>query len=509
MTWLKQAIPLDRPEYSKQTEALLTDLLWRSPGSSLYLAGSQNSYLEEHLAKRTAPTGEPLDRIVYAKTGKKTQKVVESLPIAQTTNVQALIDGAKAADCLHAILETLKAPRSRSYRSVSSVPLHPDLVVLQTLPGIVNKQSPPNVARIIEEVGRLGGSDGVGAVASRFLRASQTNIPATSGISGCVGALFPRIAEHVWAQLGVLGATQSSTPWPDWPRVVPQPYAPTAGPVGSTLPRTPFRWFWDKWQILCDPANGWTEKLPQRRWVDWSLSLLRTALAFAYLWEAELFCRIRDRLVERNSAGDGPARERLNAFLEGQFTLAPVQPSWVPPSQKRVWDSLSSTLAKGYVVRKALDEWIGDSGNSSPSGNSFSSAIVQWIDGLSPDELRRLAGPIVIPRTTANNTKEFVKYLMLPRSADDDSSDQGDLYFLARSNRSSFWVELGPEWLVVETALLARRPDGKCTLRQLLDDIGMLGISIDRRTLVTLLEEAGLSADSPDADDALVIESGF
>ena len=42
-----------------------------------------------------------------------------------------------------------------------------------------------------------------------------------------------------------------------------------------------------------------------------------------------------------------------------------------------------------------------------------------------------------------------------------------------------------------------------------MDDLSSLGILIDRSTLVGLLEDTGLSADSPDADDALVIESGF
>ena len=33
--WLDEILPFPRPEYAKQTESLLTDLLWRSEGSSL------------------------------------------------------------------------------------------------------------------------------------------------------------------------------------------------------------------------------------------------------------------------------------------------------------------------------------------------------------------------------------------------------------------------------------------------------------------------------------------
>jgi hypothetical protein len=43
----------------------------------------------------------------------------------------------------------------------------------------------------------------------------------------------------------------------------------------------------------------------------------------------------------------------------------------------------------------------------------------------------------------------------------------------------------------------------------LVDDLAALGIHSDRAVLVKLLEEAGLSTDSPDADNALVIKSAF
>ncbi len=42
-----------------------------------------------------------------------------------------------------------------------------------------------------------------------------------------------------------------------------------------------------------------------------------------------------------------------------------------------------------------------------------------------------------------------------------------------------------------------------------MDDLRMLGLKVERRTVVEMLEEAGLSTDSPDADNALVIQSGF
>jgi hypothetical protein len=61
----------------------------------------------------------------------------------------------------------------------------------------------------------------------------------------------------------------------------------------------------------------------------------------------------------------------------------------------------------------------------------------------------------------------------------------------------------------VITGLLCGSPGGATTLGQLLDDLACLGIRAERSVLLDLLEEAGLSYDSPDADNALVIRSGF
>jgi hypothetical protein len=97
----------------------------------------------------------------------------------------------------------------------------------------------------------------------------------------------------------------------------------------------------------------------------------------------------------------------------------------------------------------------------------------------------------------------------LPRSSDDDLIDQADFYYLARSNSRHTWFHPGPEWLVVVTSLLCQGPGGQCTLGALLEDLASLGVRVDRSVLVGLLEEAGLSTDSPDADNALVIRSGF
>jgi hypothetical protein len=124
--------------------------------------------------------------------------------------------------------------------------------------------------------------------------------------------------------------------------------------------------------------------------------------------------------------------------------------------------------------------------------------------------LDNLSEPLRVDARTPKTQREFVRYLLQPRSSDDDSADQADFYYLARTNsKRLFWFQPGPEWLIVVTSLLAARPSGRCTLGMLIGDLATLGIKVERWVLVNLLEEAGLSIDSPDADNALVIRAGF
>jgi hypothetical protein len=502
-SWLDAALPLDRPEYSKQTEALLTDLLWRSEGSTL-------TEVATHLAGLETTKKQKLERIVFEKIGKASPAVFESIPIAKETDISPILAGPRAKECLTALLFGLRAPRSRAYKSLSAVPVHPDLVALQTLHGIVNKENPANLAKIIERFGRLGGSDGAGAVARRFLGGFETQPLAQRGLAGAASAVYTTVSKAVWDELRTQAAA-SGKPLPEWPTVKAREYETTDSPPHvALLPRTPFKWFWTKWVVLCDRERGWLDHLPERRWVDWSLALLRAALAFGYLWEAEWYVRIYDRMVERRRGLEqGSAREKLLGLLNGQFTLAVVHPRQLAPSQKRMWAALGDNVARGYEFRRRLIAFFGNNPSNQPEAGDPRTTLPEWIDALSAENLAMLGESLPVTASTATNTKEFVRYLMLQRSADDDSSDQADLYYLARSQQSHFWIELGPEWLVVETALLAGRPGHSCTLRMLLDDLASLGVSVDRSTLVAMLEDTGLSADSPDADDALVIESGF
>jgi hypothetical protein len=506
-SWINEVLPLDRPEYAKQPEALLTDLIWRSEGSTLAQA--------IRLTRRSG-----LARLVpQYRHSSVPREIVETLPTAREADIGDLVVGQdKGSILVSALLDSIQAPKSRGVKSLVCVPVNPDVVALQTLRGIVNKPQPASIARIIETMGWLGGSDGRGHVAGSLLQAmSYQRADVDEGFTGLVDALFPEIAKHTWSGL-VESFEKGPGISPEWPGI--KPAVITGDPPGTSIlashKYTPFRWFWEKWKALC--SNEWYDVLPARRFVDWATCLLRTALSFGYLWEADFFVKlhasISEELSNRKSA-DGSqavAKSALHSMLQGGTVLATIEAPRVPAAQKHAWNALSNLLSRGYLIRKDFESYLS---KESPFGvpshlEDFEIVIQAWIDSLLAEDLERLSNPPEVDSNTAPNMREFVRYLLLPRSSDDDTMDQADFYYLARTNsRSLLWFQPGPEWLVVITSLLGGSPSGKCTMGMLLDDLRMLGLRVDRRVLVGMLEEAGLSTDSPDADNALVIQAGF
>jgi len=287
-----------------------------------------------------------------------------------------------------------------------------------------------------------------------------------------------------------------------------------AAPSPLSFHETPYKWFWKYWPRLCDIKAGWFDVLPARRWTDWALCLLRTSLAFAYLWEAHLLCRIEAAAREHASGPHGAAWLNLNDFLLGNYLLARLEDPALPASNRNCIEALRRVLQDGNAAREVLLRCVATQsakGTTSPQPNLLHK-IDTWLSnegqpgGGKPD-LEDRFNYESIPK----NTYEFVRYALLQRPSDDDTWDQADFYYMARTDKSRryFWFEPGPEWLVVVVSLCTGHSGGTCTLRELQTDLRLLGVGVERTVLVRMLESYGLSTDSPDADDALVIYSGF
>ena len=505
-TWLEKVIPLDRPEYAKQPEALLTDLIWRSKGSSL----------SEIKLPRESSSDDDLSRLVRLVpeqiNSSKKEKLIETKPFAKDVDVSSLVlNPSGSFSLVKAVLNSLIAPKSRGDKSYAFVPLYPDITAFQTLHGLVNKGGPPDLARVIEKMGWLGGADAEGCVAYMLLTVMEPSSKPGDGFTGFLDYLLPEISRQTWNKLT---SEYSGHSFPEnWPGVRPQEIDVSGGPsiIAQSHKITPFHWFWKKWSTLCNPQNRWYKVLPARRFTDWATCLLRTGLAFSYLWEANFLVMLHNCISEeykfrqQNLMGERMALSAFTRMLTSGAALATIESPRIPASQKHAWNALGNMLARGYLIRHELENLPEEDSILQDVGSFVSS----WISSLPMDDLQKLSTPPPIDSNTAPNLRDFVRNLLRPRATDDDTQDQADFYYLARSNSRSFWFQPGPEWFVVVTSLLSLHPGGKCTLEMLLDDLHMLGLHVERWILVEMLEEAGLSTDSPDADNALVITSGF
>jgi hypothetical protein len=494
--WTDEISSLARPEYVRQPEALLTDLFWRSDGSSL----------KERAPKRY----DKLARLIPKRSSRQSSgTTIETTPLAEQTDLAMIVAGGNSQLLVQSLLNSLIAPKSRRDKSETYVPLHPDLVALQTLSGLVNKSAPANVAEIIETVGWLGGSPVKGYMAYSLLQCLSNNSSVSQGLVYLTDAIFPTVASQTWSRL-----VQAYDPNadPTWIGVrASDSLIPDPTKVFSRYEYTPFKWLWNKWQILC--SREWYEALPPRRFIDWATCLLRTGLAFTYLWEANFFLMLHScaRFEMESKSGHNPALDEIKAMFSNGLLLATIEPNSISSNQKHCWSVMSTLLSKGWKARKQFLEEAKVTVNNISFSDTLDVTVLvaELFQHLPNEDLKRWASPLQTDKSTANSIREFVRYLMLPRESDDDTTDQADFYYIARTNSRSLWLEPGPEWLVVITSLLSQHPGGNCTLGMLIDDLRMLGIRADRRVLVYFLEGAGLTTDSPDADNALVIRSGF
>src|SRR5882724_9000110 len=99
--WLDALLPLPRPEYAKQTESLLTDLIWRSSGSSL----ARDRLMDELASLKPASGVLPLEanRLVPRRRHGGSTRLLETLPLAEQMDTSAIAAGSSGTDLIRAL----------------------------------------------------------------------------------------------------------------------------------------------------------------------------------------------------------------------------------------------------------------------------------------------------------------------------------------------------------------------------------------------------------------------
>ncbi|MFZ4122892.1 MAG: hypothetical protein ACOYKM_14665 [Caulobacterales bacterium] len=105
-----------------------------------------------------------------------------------------------------------------------------------------------------------------------------------------------------------------------------------------------------------------------------------------------------------------------------------------------------------------------------------------------------------------SNLREAVWYALLGRPAENDGSD---LYSLLRyESRRYLVVDPGSEWAAVMVSLLAG-PGGHTTVRDLVNDLRLLGLRVSLPEVLQDVERSGLAELAADADLAVTLRSAF
>jgi hypothetical protein len=477
---------LQRPQYPSSPEVLLAALAWSVvPRSEAHKktgliyqrreASTSRGKPKKVNIEQTIPRGEALEafRMTLEKQGMHASG--GTLPPSAAEAVADALLGAQ--------------PRKGVGRSSSAIGIAGAL--LQDAIGGLATEDPPNFAQMLNTMHSLGGIGGTTAAERWFDVASRhASLPQLSAIESALAAstLKPFLASVEWPPkspiLAELARPKELPMW--WQNDV----------IGSGV-GTPFSWFRLSWDRLCEA--GWQEVLPPRRWAAWAVCLLRNALGFGYLWEANFYFEIARGVFELSRSAETVA----------QWALCPTKPLVPYPkggiAQMDVMPSIKQLLGKGLACRKAIIQAT-ESLKSSPSSLSgFVEALRTEASNDSRKSIRAaLAGSG--EKGGLSNLEETVRYALVAR----ESADVPDHSSLLRVvSRNYTHVVPGPEWIVVMSAMAAAHPSAVVRLGDVRQSLSDLGFKPRIDFLLAELERAGLCLGAPDGDEGIEINLGF
>lgn len=481
----KLFFPLNRPEYPKNPEILQSALAWSLDDGKSKPDPTRGLVYEE----RVPSTAKSL-KIVEARPSPS-----ESIEILEELDLIIGGGGASESQLANSLWDELRAVSAQKAKAFSAMPLTLGTAMLQDPVGVHAKTGPPNFAQIIEQIYRAGAGRAVPSreAAWRWHNAvSASNDPLLGFLDRLAGQVLqnrigrnpiPVIAKTAKAKDGL-----AADP-PAWLQSVP----------------TPMVWFYDSWNALC--SDEWRNALPSQRWADWASCVLRMGIGCTFLWEACFFQRLGRLLLADQPADD--LRSLLAPLPLLRWRESNLQISVRDENSRLIRTVLDGTRVRIFLgdVLESHDQEINNRWHASDGIIDF----CEWFSrkasrsGSFRSELNNCFGGGKF--SAANNVLETIRYLLLARS---ESGAQADFYGVLRRRSGRFLVvSPGEEWMVVLASLAAESPGKQCTLGRLRESLASLGIYAEREQVIQELERAGLSRSSHDADDALVVWSGF
>lgn len=469
-----------RPQYPSSPEVLLSSLAWsvvtraedkRDVGLIYHRRGPSTS--KKVKIEQTMPSGAALAEFGAALLAAGLGPVGSKLPDYVAPAVANALKGAQP-------LKGVGIPSS-------GIGLCGAL--LQDPVGGLATANPPNFAKLLCTMHRLGGMEGPTA-AEKWLEAASfhgKNARLSIIESALAKTSLQPYLEHGLPASGQVQGTRDAITVPDW----------WHRDVLTDRTGTPFSWFRTSWDRLC--SHAWYSVLPPRRWAGWAVCVLRNALGFAFLWESNFYFELARGVVDKSRDPETVAQWALRPTKP----LVPYQKGSI--SQMDVMPAVKQALTKGLACRAAM---LKTCSNLKASPKSLPQLIDSLRTEASKDSIRDLETALrgAGERGGLPNLIETVRYSLLARGIP-ESPDHNSL--LRVVSRNFTHVVPGPEWIVVMSAMSAETPSASLRLgdvRRSLDDLGFKP-RID--FLVSELERAGLCASASDGDEGIDINLGF
>lgn len=463
-------LEINRPEYVSVPEGFISSLAWRlhewdatpmekGKPIALMFRNDDAPAKNDFELRRTAPRGKAL--VEFGDSLKNAGIGPDKLP----------------SDLLAtAVTHSVTGIRAERSKLQAASPLSPGFALLQNMRGIHKKSNPPDLAEILESLYRLGlpaNSRVEGSVAHNWLKAVRRRLAEDSLLSAMDDAVMATLlGEGIRLRKNEQGATEGQ----------------------GLFPGTPFAWFVRSWDRLT--SDEWVSALPARVWVDWATTVLRLALGMGFLWEASWYEALGRKILNKQAFD-----------WEDALNSVPVALPWKSSRGSQTVRDVASFLPwrvqRGAGIRGAINQWLKE--NNKP-GMTFDDAIRKMIDDASfCAQLTDVLGKQKKESQTQNRW-DTLKYTLQTREV---TGPHADYYGLLRKNGRYLTVEPGTEWIAVVASLTCGIPNGEANVGKLMADLKDLGLNPELADVVSLLERAGLSRGSADADQGVMIKSAF
>lgn len=426
--------------------------------------------------------------------------------------------GVSSSILSEAFTEELKGKRSRGRSDsarrrniVAAIPLVPSSAALQNQVGIVGSTQYNDYGLVVEQAFAFGRPSGAAKTSAgdqlltsmkRIMgadeRLAHLNSAISDGILNRIDPTVQLVGENLW----MANQAVNSLPYDSLNTKV----------IAALGESTPFHWFHRSWNLLSD--EKWIEALPPRRWVDWSIAIIRLGIGMGLLWTNRWYEEIARLVVDSTISieSDDEILEYLSDQMRNvdllrwpesteSYSNRNVKPQF-DQSFRRGMNSSLIILDKSRRVERetsTLSQYLQNSRNDIQVVSRLQDVLASSVEGnRTVKNLRYTAMDLLAARNSGNGV---------------DDLESADHYSLlrhgGRGSGETLLFEPTTEVIAVIASLACATPSSSATLGEVSRELESLGLRPSISELRKHLERAGLSRAVADASLQIEVNSAF